>query len=176
MKTFNYFLIAGALVLLSAFTMNSAMSWKISKEHAIKFAGTDAVGIFKTLKGNVTFDQNDLPSSQFSFKVDVNSINTGNGMQNKHAVSDKWFDAEAHPQIIFKTSKIYKKDGKMKAKGTMKIHGIAKEMTVPFTFKDNKIKTKFSVNRLDFKVGTMKGMSKKVSNKIELDVTIPLTK
>ena len=176
MKTINYLFVAGAFILLSAFTITSTLNWKVSEDHSVKFSGTEVEGIFKTLKGDVTFDQNDLSSSKFSFTIDVNSINTGNGMKNKHAVSDKWFDAEKYPTITFKSSKIYKDGDQLKVKGMFKIHGVSKEKTIPFTFIDNKIKAKFSVNRLDYKVGTMKGMSKKVSDKISLDITIPLKK
>lgn len=176
MKTINYLFAAGALVLFSAFTLTSTMDWKVSEKHSVKFSGTEVDGVFKTLKGDVTFDQNDLSASSFSFTIDVSSINTGNGMKNKHAVSDKWFDAEKYPTITFKSSKIFKEGTQLKVKGTMKIHGVSKEMTIPFSFGNNTIKTKFSVKRLDFKVGTMKGMSKKVSDKISLNVTIPLKK
>jgi len=58
----------------------------------------------------------------------------------------------------------------------MQIHGVTKEMTIPFSFSDNSFKSQFSVNRIDFGVGTMQGMSKKVSNKIDLDVSIPVSK
>lgn len=176
MKTINYLFVAGALVLFSAFTISSTMNWKISEKHAVKFSGTEVEGIFKTLEGDVTFNQNDLSESSFSFTIDVNSINTGNGMKNKHAVSDKWFDAEKYPNITFKSSKIFKDGDQLKVKGIMDIHGVSKEMTIPFSFSNNEIKANFSVQRLDFKVGTMEGMSKKVSDKISLDVIIPLTK
>lgn len=176
MKAIHYLLVAGALVLFSAFTISTAIDWTISKDYSVKFSGTDAEGIFKTLKGDVTFDENDLANSKFSFKVEVNSINTGNGMKNKHAVSDKWFDAKQFPLITFNTSKIVKENGQLMAKGTIQIHGISKEMSIPFSFKDNKISAVFAVKRMDFKVGTMEGMSKKVSDKIDLDVTIPLNK
>lgn len=152
------------------------MNWKVSEKHAVNFSGTEAEGIFKTLKGDVTYDQNDLSTSKFSFTIDVNSINTGNGMKNKHAVSDKWFDANKYPNMTFNSSKIFKEGDQLKVKGTLNIHGVSKEMTIPFSFSNNEIKTKFSVQRLDFKIGTMEGMSKKVSDKISLDVTIPLTK
>lgn len=176
MKTINYLFVAGALVLFSAFTITSTMNWKVSENHSVKFTGTEVEGVFNTLKGDVTLDQSDLEASKLSFTIDVNSINTGNGMKNKHAVSDKWFDAEKYPNITFKSSKIFKDGDQLKVKGTMEIHGISKEMTIPFSFSNNEIKAKFSVQRLDFKVGTMEGMSKKVSDKISLDVTIPLTK
>jgi len=176
MKTINYLFFAGAVILFSAFTIVRKTSWKVSDKHSVKFSGTDVDGIFKTLKGDVTLDQNDLASSKLSFTIDVNSINTGNGMKNKHAVSDKWFDADKYPTITFNSSKVFKDGNQMKVTGTMKVHGVSKEMTIPFSYSGNTIKTKFSVKRLDFKVGTMKGMSKKVSDKIALDVTIPLKK
>lgn len=174
MKTINYLFFAGAVILFSAFTIVSTTSWKVADNHAVKFSGTDAEGIFKTLKGDVTLDQNDLASSKMSFTIDVNSINTGNGMKNKHAVSDKWFDAEKYPTITFNSSKVFKEGNQLKVTGMMKIHGVSKEMTIPFSFSNNTIKAEFSVMRMDFKVGTMEGMSKKVSDKISLDVTIPL--
>lgn len=176
MKTINYLLFAGTLILFSAFTINNAFNWKVAKDHSVKFAGTDAEGIFQTLSGDVKFDQNDLVASEFSFTVDVKSINTGNGMKNKHAISDKWFDAEKFPSITFVSQKIAKENNQFVAKGKLQIHGVTKDVSIPFSFIDNTIKAKFSVNRMDFKVGTMEGMSKKVSDKIDLNVSIPLTK
>lgn len=176
MRTITYFFVAGAFILFSAFTIIASTSWKVSDNYAVKFAGTDAEGIFKTLKGDVSFDPSELSSSKFSFTVDVNSINTGNGMKNKHAVSDKWFDAKKYPNITFSSSKIVADGNQFKVTGTMMIHGVSKQITIPFSFQNNTIEAKFSVNRMDYKVGTMEGMSKKVSDKISLDITIPLTK
>lgn len=58
----------------------------------------------------------------------------------------------------------------------MKVHRIVKEMTIPFTFENNLFKSNFSVNRMNSNVGTMKGMSKKKSDEIKLDVSIPVSK
>lgn len=176
MKNLNYLLLAGSIVLLSAFTFNAATNWTISENHSIKFSGTEVEGIFKSLSGDVKFDANELGNSAFNFSVDVNSINTGNGMKNKHAVSDKWFDAEKFPTIKFKSSSFKKTDKGYTVKGIMNIHGVNKEVSVPFTFSNNTFKAMFSVNRLDYLVGTMKGMSKKVSDEIKLNVSIPVTK
>jgi len=176
MKSLNFVVLTAAVIVLSAFTIANSSQWKIADGHAIKFAGTDAEGIFKDLKGGVQFDADKPESSSFSFTVAVNSINTGNGMKNKHAVSPNWFDAEAHPNITFKSSSVSKDGTNYKVKGTMNIHGVAKVMNIPFSYSNGKFTSKFSVNRMDFGVGTMKGMSKKVSNEIKLDVTIPVTK
>lgn len=176
MKTINYLALAALVIILSAFTISESLSWKISDDYSIKFSGTEVEGIFKDLKGNIAFDENDLPSSKVSFVIAVSSINTGNGTKNKHAVSDKWFDADAYPTIKFDSKKFTKSTSGYQVTGNMEIHGITKEMTIPFVFVSNTFKSKFSVNRLDFKVGTMEGMSKKVSNEIMLEVAIPVTK
>jgi polyisoprenoid-binding protein YceI len=176
MKKINSLSLAGFIVLLSAFAWKTTTNWKISDSYSIQFAGTDAEGIFKKMSGNVDFDASNLSAAKFSFTIDVASINTGNGMKNKHAVSDKWFDAENFPTLVFKSKSFSKTANGYTVSGSMTIHNITKEMTVPFTFNNNKVAAKFSVNRMDFKVGNMEGMSKKVSNEIKLDVSIPLNK
>lgn len=176
MNTSKFLLVLSAFIVLSAFTFNSSVNWKISDTYSIKFSGTDAEGIFKDLTGNVQFDKANPENSSFLFNVAVNSINTGKGMKNKHAVSDKWFDAEKYPNITFKSNSVSKQGDAFIVTGIMNIHGVSKEMTIPFSFNDNSFSSQFSVNRMDFGVGTMEGMSKKVSNEIKLDVTIPVTK
>jgi len=59
--------------------------------------------------------------------------------------------------------------------GTLKIRGIEREITIPFQFEKSTFISRFSVNRLDYQVGTMKGMMKKVSNEIKLDFSIPVS-
>jgi hypothetical protein len=55
----------------------------------------------------------------------------------------------------------------------MKMHGVNKEMTLPFTFSNNVFKSTFSVNRIDFNIGES---MKKVSDDIKLEVSLPVTK
>ena len=164
------------VILFSAFTFNSTVSWEIADGYSIKFAGTDAEGVFTDLKGDVKFDVDNPSNSSFSFTVAVSSINTGNGMKNRHAVGKKWFDAKNHPNITFKSNAVAKKGDQYEVTGIMTIHGVSKEMTIPFTFNGKEFTSKYAVNRMDFGVGSMKGMSKKVSNEIKIDVTIPVSK
>lgn len=167
---------AGSIILLSAFTINSSINWKVSEDYSIKFSGTEVEGVFKKLEGSIQFDKNDIEHSNFSFTVAVNSINTGNGTKNKHAVSNKWFDAEKYPNISFKSIKTSKAESGYQVTGNITIHGVTKKMTIPFVFNNEVFKSKFSVNRMDFNVGTMKGMSKNVSDKINIEVSIPVSK
>jgi polyisoprenoid-binding protein YceI len=96
------------IIAASAFTFIQSQNWKIGEDYSIKFSGNNASGIFKGLKGTVDFDDANLASSKFDVTVDVATINTGNGMKNTHAKSDKWFDAEKYPTITFVSTSITK--------------------------------------------------------------------
>jgi polyisoprenoid-binding protein YceI len=154
MKKNTYPIAALLFIAASAFTFIKSQTWKISEDYRIEFSGDNASGIFRGLKGSVIFDDADLASSRFDVAVDVDSINTGNGMKNTHAKSEKWFDAEKYPTITFVSLSITKTTSGYEAKGNLQIHGVTKDFTIPFSF--NKTATggvfvsTFVVNRLDF--------------------------
>src|ERR1700712_3160574 len=148
MKKFIYPFAAVALLAASAFTVIKSQDWKISDNYSIKFDGGDPSGEFKGLKGTVSFDPANLASSKFDATIDVASINTGNGMKNTHAKSDKWFDAEKYPTIKFTSTSITKTAAGFEAKGTLSIHGVDKEITLPFNFANNTFTASFEIDRL----------------------------
>jgi len=163
--------------LAAVFAFSTLQNWKIKDTYSIKFSGKGVDGIFKTFKGTMSFDEANLATSKFDVTIDVSSINTGNGLQNKHALSDDWFDAQKYPNIRFTSSSMEKTSSGYKANGTMEVHGVKKDFSVPFTFKKSgsggTFTANFTVNRLDFKVGKA---SNDVSDNIKLNVSIPVTK
>ena len=176
MNSIKKMFLISSIIILSSFTLDQVMHWEIASDYSIKFTGTDVEGIFKTFSGDIQFDETDLAGSNCALKIEVSSINTGNGMKNNHAKSDKWFDAAKFPYIEFQSSQFSKADNGYTVTGKLKIHGVEKEVSLPFTYIDNVFLSIFSVNRLDYKVGTMEGSSKKVSNEIKLEFAIPVTK
>ncbi len=158
----------------TVFAINFAKTWTIKADYNIQFASKEASGIFKTFKGSIVFDDKNLASSKFDVVVDVNSINTGNGLQNKHAKGKDWFDATTYPSIKFVSTKIVKKDAGFETTGNLEMHGVKKEISIPFTFEktgaEGVLKGKFEVNRNDYKIGT----SKSVSEIIKIDVKVPI--
>ena len=161
------------LFLTAVFAFTTLQNWKIKETHQITFSSNDINGVFKTFTGTISFDPADLAKSKFDLTVDVASINTGNGMMNKHAKGDDWFNAEKYPSIKFISSKIEKSGTDFKATGTLEMHGIKKDFTVPFSFKKNIFKANFSVNRTDFKVGKA---SEVVPNTMNITYSIPVSK
>lgn len=176
MKKILFTVLVLATVVLSSFTIYNAINWGINDGYSIKFKGTDVEGKFEKIKGDISFDADNLATSKFSIAVEVESIATGNWLKNRHAKGEKWFDADKYPNIYLKSSKFSKSTSGYIVEGTLEIHGIKKQVSIPFTFSNNVFKSNFSVNRIDYGVGTLEGMSKKVSNEIKIEIAIPVTK
>jgi polyisoprenoid-binding protein YceI len=85
MKQISFAVLVGATILLSAFTISSSIEWKITDGYSIKFKGKAVEGVFKTMSGDISFNETGLTSSKFSISIDASSINTGNGIKNRHA-------------------------------------------------------------------------------------------
>jgi polyisoprenoid-binding protein YceI len=165
-----------ATMAFSAFTTYDAINWKISPSYSIKFTSKNPSGIFTSFKGDILFDESNLDASKFDVTIDAASISTGNGMKNSHAKSDKWFDAAKYPTIKYTSSKITKTATGYEVIGTLDLHGIQKQITIPFTFTNNTFVGSFDINRLDFKVGTNEGMNANASTTLKVDVSVPVTK
>jgi polyisoprenoid-binding protein YceI len=163
-------------LLLCAFTFTRSVNWKIGSNYAIKFASKNPTGSFSDFSGSISFDEKDLPNSKFAVEIKTSSINTGNGVKNKHAKGDKWFDAKKYPTIYFTSTSITKSESGFVAKGEMNMHGVKKEISFPFTFKGNIFEGSFSINRLDYKIGNTKGMSDNASTSLSVSFKIPVTK
>lgn len=174
-RKISFTVLIGAFIMLTAFTINNTL-WQIKDGYSIKFEGTDAKGEFEKINGSIIFDAENLATSNMNINVDVTSIATGNWLKNRHAKSEKWFDADKFPKINFTSSKFSKSANGYIVDGTLEMHGIKKQITIPFTFDNNIFKGNFNVNRIDYGVGTLEGMSKKVSNEIKLELSVPVVK
>ena len=174
MKKLLYPCAAFLIIAASAFTIAKAPNWKIGDDYSIKFTSGYFDGIFRGLKGNVSFDEKNLKASKFEVIVDATTINTGNGMQNTHAKSDKWFDAAKYPTINFTSSAITKSASGYQVKGILEMHGVKKEITFPFTFQNNTFAGSFDVNRNEFGIGDPN--HNKVPATLKIDLSVPVTK
>lgn len=173
MKKTAFTALVAAVFLLSAFTIRKSLAWEVKEGYSVKFTSKDPSGVFTKMNADILFDENDLAGAHFDVKIDVNSINTGNGMQNKHAKSDKWFDAAKYPEIRFMSKKFTKTTAGYTVSGTMEVHGVKKDYEIPFTFKNNTFQASFPVNRTDFNIGKPGG---KVPDVLTVEVAVPVTK
>ena len=97
-------------------------------------------------------------------------------MKNKKAKGEKFFDVEKYPEIKFVSNKFSKTATGYEVTGTLDMHGVKKEVTIPFTFVNNTFTGSFVVNRLDYNVGPEKGMAGHAGKELTIDISVPVTK
>jgi len=176
MKKLIFPVLIGATLFFSAFTFMRSASWKIADGYSIKFSSSDPSGVFTSFKGDIAFDANNLGASKFNVSIDPASINTGNGMKNTKAKSDQYLDVTKYPAIKFTSSKISKTAAGYEATGTLDMHGVQKQITIPFTFANNTFTGSFTVNRVDYQVGGTTGMASHTATDLKIDISVPVTK
>jgi polyisoprenoid-binding protein YceI len=167
-----------AFFLLSAFTIG-LINWNIDPNHVIKFSGGKVGGTFSGLRGTIDFDAQNLAQSKIDVTVDVNTIKTGNSTMDKHAIGDSWFDAAKYPIIKFTSSNFAKTTDKIIVTGTLELHGVKKQIQIPFTFSNTNGKGTFvggvKINRKDFGIkGNMFGFA--VSSEFDIALQVPVSK
>lgn len=152
-------------------------NWQIAEGYSIEFSSDDAAGVFKGFKGNIAFDEQNPAASRFAVTIDAASINTGNGLQNKHAKSDEWFDVAKYPQISFQSKSIAKAGNGYQVTGDLNLHGVTKTISFPFTFQKTAaggvFTGSFTINRNDYKLGKPGG---DVGETIKITLSVPVTK
>ena len=163
----------------AGFALN-AQETKNIDTYKVAFYSKDATGVFKEMKGKVTSVEvakaDSILGLQFDLKIKVASINTGNGVQNKHAKSSEWFHAEKYPTIDFVSSSVYRTEKGVLAKGKLTLHGKTKNVVIPIEIKSTESKTiykaQFSVNRMKYRLGP----DNKVSRKIKIIAGVSVKK
>ncbi|MCC6700671.1 MAG: YceI family protein [Fluviicola sp.] len=178
MKKVIYPIMAAVILVSSAFvTATSADEFKLKSGSKIAFKSKDPNGEFKTVKGTVKFDEADLAGSKFELTFEVASISTGNGMQNKKAQTEEWFNAAKYPNIKFVSTKIEKSGSDYSVTGNLSMKGATKAYKVPLKVAksgtDLTFIGTFNVKRSDFKVGKS---SDAVPDVMSISYSIPVTK
>ncbi|GAA5097181.1 YceI family protein [Chryseobacterium ginsengisoli] len=161
-------LLTFVFTLISIFSF-AQVDWAVDPMHSsvnfnIKHMGISFVqGRFDKFDGKASTKGNTLDNADLNFTVEVNSINTGVEMRDKHLKSGDFFDAEKYPTMNFVTTSITKdKNNSYILKGKLTIKDVTRDISVPVTFggvtKNQQgkevmgIQTTFKVNRLDYDI------------------------
>jgi polyisoprenoid-binding protein YceI len=176
-KTLLLALVAAFAFLGSAFAFVAATQWQVKADaYSITFDTRGASGVIKGLKGTVAFDQHNLPAAAFAVSVDVNTLDTGNSLKNRHAKAESFFDAARYPRIQFTSSKVEKTATGFTSTGQLQIKDVRRQVTIPFTFEPagseaGTFKGHFSINREDFHLNKWG-----VGEIVELALVVPVQK
>ena len=102
----------------------------------------------------------DWTKSNASFTIQATSINTGIPDRDQHLRSADFFEVEAYPTITFASKNIQRiDDSHYEATGTFSMHGVSKEITLPFEImgydgKSIGVQIRTKLNRIDYGVGS----------------------
>ena len=94
---------------------------------------TKVTGKFTDFTVTLTNDEKDITKSSVNVVIKTASINTGITARDNHLRTADFFDAEKYPEITFQSSRIEKKGKQLVAVGTFTMHGVSKELVLPFT-------------------------------------------
>jgi polyisoprenoid-binding protein YceI len=90
-------------------------------------------GKFTDFAITVNNDEKDITKSSVNVTIKAASINTGIVNRDNHLRNADFFDVEKFPEITFQSSKIVKRGKQFIAHGTLTMHGVSKEIELPFT-------------------------------------------
>jgi polyisoprenoid-binding protein YceI len=164
------------LLIFSGAKIASAQYKPVDQGSALTFKignfGFDVNGTFNGFQGTINFDPKNLANSNFDVSIDAGTVNTDNGLRDKHLKDADYFDVKNYPRISFVSEKIAAKNGGYTINGKLTIKGKAKEVSFPFTGvpTDNGyvFKGSFKINRKDFGIG---GTST-ISNELEVILNV----
>jgi polyisoprenoid-binding protein YceI len=142
MRRFTSLLSASALVLgfdLAA-TASAADTYTIDGAHSdvsfqVRHIVTQVRGQFDTFEGTVVMNAEIPEKSSVNFVIDATSINTHNDDRDAHLRGEDFFEVAKYPKITFESSSVRKiSEGKYQVVGTLTMHGVTKEITLPVEF------------------------------------------
>src|SRR5918998_1761997 len=118
-------------------------------------------GKFTDFTVTIVHDDADVTKSSVNAVIKTTSIDTGIERRDAHLRNADFFDVEKFPEITFQSSRIEKRGKNFIAHGTFTMHGVSKEIALPFTIngmrKDEKtgkttlgVTARATLNRRDY--------------------------
>jgi polyisoprenoid-binding protein YceI len=130
-----------SLVLLIATSLSSAplAVKRFDTNHStigfrIPIAGgmSEVEGKFTDFAIDVAYDDQNVANSSVTAVIQAASIDTGIPDRDKHLRSADFFDVAKYPEVKFVSSSIEKRPDGFVAHGTFTMHGVSKEIALPF--------------------------------------------
>ncbi len=160
------------LLVWSTAAQAKSKKWEIDKGHSsiyfdVKHTYATVRGLFDDFSGTLILDPDNPDASSIEFEVRTDSINTNITKRDNHLKADDFFAVKKFPAMTFKSTgvKAVSKNQYI-IHGNLTIKGTTEHINVPFTYygmKENPLKrgqmvagfeAEFTINRLDYKVGT----------------------
>jgi len=132
--------VALAVCFLAAAPAASSTQYGVDKNHSTVGFAIPILGGLSKVRGKftdfdvqITYDEADIAKSSVNATIKAASIDTGIENRDKHLRTADFFDVEKYPDITFQSKRVEKKGNKLTAFGTFTMHGVSKEIAIPFT-------------------------------------------
>lgn len=128
-----------ALLLVSTvagYAHAQATAWKIDSAHSgvdfkIRHLGVSNVnGAFSKVTGTVLLDDKDITKSKVDAVIDATTVNTNENGRDQHLKGPEFFDVSKYPTMTFKSTSVFKENGKLKMTGDLTLGGQTKPVTL----------------------------------------------
>ncbi len=147
-------------------------------------------GEFGNVTGTIDFDPANPEASKVDVSIDVNSLYTRDPQRDGHMKTPDILDAEAHPSVTFKSSKVSKAGAGYSVVGNLTLRGVTKEVTLnvsnvsdevtdPWTLKRRGVTASAKISRGAFGMGwnmELPGVGQMVSDEVEVSIDIEMTR
>lgn len=101
---------------------------------SIGFLGFNEVqGTFGAWHGTLLYKEGDLSKLSITLSLEVPSIDTDVSMRDKDLQSERFFDADTYPRIVFQSTAVEKTADGAVVHGVLTMRGVAREIAVPIT-------------------------------------------
>jgi polyisoprenoid-binding protein YceI len=127
-------------VVVAATAAGAADSYMFDKAHSdvgfqIRHLVSKVRGRFTDYDGTILVDKARPEASSVLLTIKAASIDTGNAKRDEDLRSANFFEVEKYPDITFKSTSIAAKgQDRYEVTGTLSMHGVNKEVTLPVTF------------------------------------------
>jgi polyisoprenoid-binding protein YceI len=124
--------VAGTAAAITRYTADAAHS-NISFAIPILGGLSQVRGKFTDFTVEIVYDDADVTRSSVTAVIKAASIDTGIERRDAHLRNADFFDVEKYPEITFKSTRIERRGTQLIAHGLFQMHGVAKEIALPFT-------------------------------------------
>jgi polyisoprenoid-binding protein YceI len=109
--------------------------WQIDQTHSeltfrIRHLVSRVNGSFNTWGGTIVADPASLGGGSVNVEIQTSSIDTNNERRDTHLRSADFFDAESHPTITFRSTRVESRGGELQVHGNLTIRGVSKPVVL----------------------------------------------
>jgi polyisoprenoid-binding protein YceI len=125
----------------------------------------------------------DLSQASATAVIEIASVDTGSDTWDAKLRTPAFFDAQKYPEIRFQSRRVKSVKGRWEAVGPLTLHGVTKEITLPFSIQGKfsgpkpddvlGVHATFSFDRREFGMAWENNPEAKVvGNKVTVDITL----